>query len=89
MGWLDDTVALVTGSMAGAWGYRHELKPVQRWLWLLSWPSLIGGILGAFLVTALHPRYFAFLVPWLTLIAALLFLFQPRMAKSVKSTQDG
>jgi uncharacterized protein len=68
------TVALVPGSLAGAWGYRREMKQARRWLYLLVGPSLAGGVIGALLVTRLDPSYFAALVPWLLLTAALLFL---------------
>ena len=68
------TVALVPGSLAGAWGYRREMERVRRWLYLLVGPSLAGGVIGALLVTRLAPAYFAALVPWLLLTAALLFL---------------
>jgi uncharacterized membrane protein YfcA len=68
------TVALVPGSLAGAWGYRHEMKRARRWLYLLIGPSLAGGVIGALLVTRLDPAYFVALVPWLLLTAALLFL---------------
>ena len=68
------TVALVPGSLAGAWGYRREMERVRRWLYLLVGPSLAGGVIGALLVTRLDSAYFAALVPWLLLTAALLFL---------------
>jgi uncharacterized membrane protein YfcA len=46
----------------------------RRWLDLLVGPSLAGGVVGALLVTRLDSTYFAALVPWLLLTAALLFL---------------
>jgi uncharacterized membrane protein YfcA len=70
------TVALVPGSLAGAWGYRREMKQIRRWLYLLIGPSLAGGLIGALLMTRLDPAYFAALVPWLLLLAALLFLVE-------------
>ena len=76
---MTSTVALVPGSMAGAWGYRRELGAVRAWLVLLAAPSLLGGWIGALLVSRVDPRYFAVLVPWLTLTAATLFLLQPRL----------
>jgi uncharacterized protein len=77
------TVALLPGSVAGAWGFRKELVEVRRMvLWLLV-PSLIGGILGAILVTQFDPRYFSRLVPWLILVATLLFASQKPIAKWV------
>ena len=68
------TVALVPGALAGAWGYRSELKPVRHWLTILVWPSLLGGLIGSLLLTRLDPHYFAVVVPWLLLSAAVVFL---------------
>jgi uncharacterized protein len=68
------TVALVPGSFAGAWGYRHQLGEARRWLAILIVPSLVGGVIGSLLVTRLDPRYFDALVPWLILVATLLLL---------------
>jgi uncharacterized membrane protein YfcA len=75
------TVALVPGSLAGAWGYRNELHATRRWTALLAWPSMLGGVAGALLVTELDERYFSALVPWLLLGAALLFLSQPAVSR--------
>lgn len=68
------TVALVPGSIAGAWGYRGQVMQARRWLLLLIGPSIVGGTAGSLLVTQLNPKYFALLVPWLILSAAVLFL---------------
>ena len=75
------TVALVPGSLAGAWGYRREMKLARRWLYLRAGPSLAGGVIGALLVTRLDPAYFAALVPWLLLTAALLFLAESLLSR--------
>jgi uncharacterized membrane protein YfcA len=75
------TVALLPGSLAGAWGYRRELRAVGRWPLLLIPPSLIGGWIGTKLVTRLDERYFAAAVPWLILSATLLFLLQPTLVR--------
>jgi uncharacterized membrane protein YfcA len=80
------TVALVPGSLAGAWGLRHELRGTGPWLALLIGPSLLGGLAGALLLTRLDPRYFALLVPWLLLTASLLFLAQPALARRLPSS---
>jgi uncharacterized membrane protein YfcA len=68
------TVALVPGSLAGAWGYRREVPAVRHWLTILAVPSLIGGLLGSLLLTRLDARYFSAVVPWLLLAAAVVFL---------------
>ncbi len=68
------TVALVPGALAAGWGYRREMPAARRWLLLLAGPSLVGGVIGSLLVTRLDPHYFAALVPWLLLTAAVVFL---------------
>jgi uncharacterized membrane protein YfcA len=75
------TVALVPGSAAGAWGYRHEFGHVRRWALILVGPSLVGGAVGTLLVTRFPESYFNALVPWLILTAALLFLLQPTLTR--------
>ena len=77
------TVALVPGSLAGAWGYRREVRRTHRWMVVLLLPSLLGGVTGSLLVTRLPPRYFSMLVPWLVLLAALLFLAQPLVLRLI------
>src|SRR5256885_1699900 len=74
------TVALVPGSLASGWAYRREMQAARRWLALLIGPSLLGGGVGALLVTRLE-EYFDAMVPWLLLTAAMLFLFQPAIVK--------
>jgi uncharacterized membrane protein YfcA len=81
------TTALVPGSLAGAWGFRCELAAVKRWLWLLLPPSILGGVTGTFLVI-LYPSYFAALVPWLVLTAAVLFSLQPLAGRFRRSAGD-
>jgi uncharacterized membrane protein YfcA len=80
------TVALVTGSISGAWGFRRDLHTVRSWIPLLIIPSLVGGYVGSRLVTQLDPKIFDALVPWLVLTAAILFLIQPFLAKQASAT---
>lgn len=74
------TVALLPGSFAGALGYRKELYESRRFVLRMLAPSLIGGYLGARLVSA-DKEAFAALVPWLILTAAVLFLIQQPVVK--------
>jgi uncharacterized membrane protein YfcA len=71
-----NTVALAPAALGSAWGFRRELFELRRLLIWLVPPSLIGGILGAYLATR-WPDVFGTLVPWLILAAATLFLVQP------------
>lgn len=80
------TFALLPGSFAAAWGYRKELAASRGLLWRLFWPSLFGGIAGAFAVTRFPERVFAELVPWLLLTATTLMLVQRPVAKWIGAT---
>jgi uncharacterized membrane protein YfcA len=77
------TVALVPGSIAGAVGYRRDLRGMGGWLWLLVVPSLLGGLVGSLLLTV--PRdsdeYFKLVIPWLLLFASVLFMLQPSVTR--------
>jgi uncharacterized membrane protein YfcA len=80
------TVALVPGSLSGAWGFRRELAGAGPWLMLLIWPSIVGGLVGALLLTELDEKYFELVVPWLLLLAAALFALQPYVNRLIYPT---
>ena len=77
------TIALLPGSLAGAWGYRKELAHVRPFALRLLPVSLAGGLLGALLLYW-YQQQFGQLVPWLLLTAAVLFLIQPMVSKAIK-----
>ena len=80
------TVALLPGSLAGAWGYRAELATARRVVLRMLGPSLAGGFVGGLLL-AVYPEAFGTLVPWLVLTAAVLFMLQPPLVKFVRKRQ--
>ncbi len=67
-------VALFPGTFAGAWAYRHSIFAITefnlRSVFILS---LIGGLIGAFLLLSTPPTLFAGIVPSLILFATLVF----------------
>lgn len=81
---IANTVGLVPGSIAGAWGYRRELMTIRPLLLRLGITAVIGAVIGAMLLTVLPGRAFQLVVPVLILGAALLVAFQPRIVKSMK-----
>lgn len=79
------TIAVLPGTLASAWAYRQDVEhPPKLLLWLLG-PSAVGGLIGTWIVTTTEERIFAALIPWLILLAAVLFLVQPVVQKFTKS----
>jgi uncharacterized membrane protein YfcA len=73
------TIGLWPGALSAAWAYRGEREgqpPFTRWLVV---PSVAGALVGAWLVVVLPPEWFAAIVPWLILVAAVLFALQPQI----------
>jgi uncharacterized protein len=71
-----NTVALCPGSLGSLWGYRRELAGLDRRLYALAVPSLVGGIAGAMLLARTPTAVFDRLVPVLILFATILFMAQ-------------
>ncbi len=81
------TVALLPGYVSGAWGFRHDLAPVEgTGLVALSAVSLAGGLAGALLLLATPNDLFRAIVPWLLLAATALFAFGPWLASALRRT---
>jgi uncharacterized membrane protein YfcA len=74
------TIGLWPGAATAAWAYRGERTDLPSWARWLVVPSVAGAIVGTALVLVLPPAWFDALVPWLILLAAVLFAFQPRLA---------
>jgi uncharacterized membrane protein YfcA len=70
------TVALVFGNFGSVYGYRQQIDAVRPWLKRFVPVSLIGGLLGAILLTRTREEAFARMVPFLILFATILFLAQ-------------
>lgn len=78
------TVALWPGSIASMWGYRDALTGARKWALGFAVPSLIGGVLGAWLLLHTPEARFAALVPWLVLGATALFVIQAPLMRAVR-----
>jgi uncharacterized membrane protein YfcA len=77
---VTNTLGLVPGSVAGAYGYRHELGGQWRRTARLACASLAGGITGAVLLLVLPAAAFKTIVPVFIAIALVLVVFQPRIS---------
>lgn len=79
-----NSVSLWPGSLAGAWAFRRELARFSRSLPLLSVVAFTGGIGGGLLLLATSNAAFAKLIPWLLLVATVLFAFSAQISALVK-----
>lgn len=79
------TVALVPGAFTSAAAYRGDIKRLnesQLKTWLIV--SLIGGILGAWLLLVTSDRAFRQIAPWLLLFATLVFAFGSQISIAMR-----
>jgi hypothetical protein len=70
------TFALVFGTVGSLYGYRRHIAEVKPWLVRFLPVCLVGGLLGAVVLTRTSNEAFARLVPFLILFATVLFLAQ-------------
>ncbi len=75
------TVALFPGSFASAWAYRHDYRSFESVSFrAMLAVSLAGGVTGALLLLATPQRGFDRVIPWLLLLATIVFACGPRIA---------
>jgi uncharacterized membrane protein YfcA len=77
---VSNTVGLVPGSAAGAFGYRRELAGQRRRVMALAVASITGGITGAVLLLSLPASAFKAIVPVFIAVALALIVLQPRLS---------
>ncbi|MBG6213099.1 MAG: sulfite exporter TauE/SafE family protein [Cryobacterium sp.] len=81
---VSNTVGLVPGSIAGAYGYRRELASQWHAVGWMAVFSVVGGAVGGLLLLILPEEAFSAVVPFLLLLAAGLSAAQPRVARFVR-----
>jgi hypothetical protein len=78
---VSNTVGLISGSVSGAVGYRRELKGQLRRILSLMPAVVVGTVIGAILLLELPGSAFRRVVPVLILLAVVLVLVQPSVAR--------
>jgi uncharacterized membrane protein YfcA len=80
-----NTVAVVPGMLASAGAYRRELRgpEARRILWPLLATGCMGGLLGAVTLLMTPQQTFLRLIPYLLLVATLLFAFSRKVTASL------
>ena len=85
---ISNNIGLVPGSVAGAIGYRRELKGQGARAKRLLVASVTGGVAGAFLLLVLPPGAFEAVVPVLILLGVVLVVLQPRLSRAVAARAE-
>ncbi|TCP54290.1 hypothetical protein EV191_103335 [Tamaricihabitans halophyticus] len=86
---ISNGLGLVPGSVSGAIGYRRELADQWPRVLRLGVGSLLGGITGAVLLLVLPPEAFEMIVPVLIVVAIVLVVLQPKLAKRLAARRSG
>ena len=81
---VSNTVGLVPGSVAGAWGYRRELDGQRSRLIRLGAASLLGAVVGALALLVAPDEVFTAVVPVLIVVACALVAIQPWLVGKLK-----
>lgn len=84
------TVALLPGYVSGALGFREDMEALPGLsLRRLTVLSLIGGAIGAAMLLVTDDRTFSRIVPWLLLLATILFAVGPMLLRKLKDGNAG
>lgn len=71
---ITSTVALFPGMPLSAWTFRRHVGKMGSWVRRLAPVALLGGLAGGVLLVQTGSRVFDFVVPWLLLLATVLFM---------------
>jgi uncharacterized protein len=80
-----NNVALWPGQLTSIAAYRDDLKNHKKRLLPLSIASLIGGVIGAWLLIITPSSRFLYLLPWLLLFAAVMFTLSEPLGRWIAS----
>jgi len=73
---VTNTVALCPGYFGGTLAQWNDLKTQRHRLWLVIPASIVGGVIGGYLLLQTGERLFKELVPYLILLASVLLAIQ-------------
>ena len=79
-----NTLASCAGYLSGAWAFRRDLANSPGPLLQMLVLSLVGGAIGAWLLLAIPDATFRQAIPWLLLLATLLFVFARHLNSSLR-----
>lgn len=79
-----NTFSSCAGYLSGAYAFKDELREHKKELPKFIIISLVGGVLGAWLLLQTPEKLFQESIPWLLLFATLLFIFGRSINNSLK-----
>ncbi|GAC1328800.1 MAG: hypothetical protein NVSMB17_04600 [Candidatus Dormibacteria bacterium] len=85
---VSNSIGLVPGSLAGAWGYRAQLRGHLARALRLSAIAAAGALVGAVLLLRLPGRVFEVVVPALVAASSALVLAQPWISGRLRGPGD-
>jgi len=83
-----NTYASFAGYLSGAFAFRSELNQIRSQLPKLLFISLVGGMAGAWLLLQTDESLFQKAIPWLLLLATVLFIFGGSINQYLKRYKD-
>jgi uncharacterized membrane protein YfcA len=83
-----NTVALWPGQLTSIAAYRDDIRKNVRMAWPMGLAGLLGGTTGALVLLHTPQRTFMRLVPWLLLVAALIFAASGPMSRWLQRRKD-
>jgi len=84
------TLIALPGYISSAWGFRHDMqREGVLSLWAIAAVGIVGSVLGALLLIITPGDTFLWVVPWLLLLATMLFAFGPRLLGAIQKRGVG
>lgn len=84
------TLTALPGYISSAWGFRQDMKREGVLsLWAISVVGMIGAVLGALLLIITPGDTFLWVVPWLLLLATVLFALGPYILHQIQQRGVG
>jgi uncharacterized membrane protein YfcA len=76
-----NTLALCGASLTAAFGFRNAMPAAREFIWQFSAVSVIGSVIGTILLNHTSNEQFKAIIPWLILLAAVLFIIQEPLTR--------
>jgi uncharacterized membrane protein YfcA len=86
---VSNSLGLVPGSIAGAYGYRRELAGQRARIARYAPASVLGAVTGAVLLVVLPASAFEAIVPAFVALAVVLVVLQPWLTRRVRERRAG